>query len=199
MFGWFRYCIFVFQNEFSKWTKMQYLFSLSLVFASFVLSAQVNWISFSDLEKAQQSDPRPVIVDMYTTWCGPCKMMDANTFNHPKVAAYINRHFHAVKFNAEGNEEILFGGQRIVNEQYDPAKRGRNATHPFAGSFAVNGRLAYPTTAYLSPDLKMLTQPIQGYLTPDKIEPILKFFGSKAFERQTWDQFNESFAPEWIN
>lgn len=178
---------------------MRFLSVLMFFVVSLQSSAQVQWISFSELEAAQKKDPRPVIVDMYTTWCGPCKMMDANTFNNPKVAAYINKHFHAVKFNAEGDEVVVFGGQRIVNEQYDPNRKGRNATHPFAGSFSVNGRLAYPTTAYLSPDLKLLTQPIQGYLTPDKIEPILKYFGSGTYLKKSWEEFNMSFQAEWNN
>jgi len=157
----------------------------------------VNWISFSELESAVKKDPKPVIVDMYTTWCGPCKMMDKNTFNNPEVAAYINKHFHAVKFNAEGDERIVFRGQTFQNEQYDPGKRGRNATHPFAGNFAVKGRLAYPTTAYMDSDLNLLTQPVQGYLTPDRIEPILKYFGTGAYKDTDWETFNASMKQEW--
>lgn len=168
------------------------------MFFSFTTAAQsVNWISFSELEEVIKKDPKPVIVDMYTTWCGPCKMMDKNTFNNPEVAAYINANFHAVKFNAEGNDAIAFRGQTFKNEDYDPNKRGRNATHPFAGNFAVKGRLAYPTTAYLDSDLNLLTQPIQGYLTPENIEPILKYFGSRKYNDTPWEDFQTSFTPEW--
>ncbi|MCC5915773.1 MAG: DUF255 domain-containing protein [Cryomorphaceae bacterium] len=176
---------------------MKILSSVLFVIISVFAHAQVNWISFSELEAAIKEKPKPIIVDMYTTWCGPCKMMDKNTFQNPKVAAYINEHFYAVKFNAEGNEIVHFKGKEIRNKNYDPNKAGRNATHPFAGNFAVEGRLAYPTTAYLSPNLDMITQPIQGYLTPDRIEPILKFFGSGAYLEKTWDEFQKTFVAEW--
>ena len=41
-------------------------------------------------------------MDIYTDWCGPCKLMDKNTFQNPDVAQYLNNNFYAVKFNAEG-------------------------------------------------------------------------------------------------
>ncbi|MDG1381967.1 MAG: hypothetical protein P8P45_07240, partial [Flavobacteriales bacterium] len=36
--------------------------------------ASINWISVSDLEDLQAKEPRKVMIDVYTQWCGPCKM-----------------------------------------------------------------------------------------------------------------------------
>ena len=47
-------------------------------------------------------------MDVYTNWCGPSKLLDKNTFQNPDVSRYISEHFYAVKFNAEGTEEITF-------------------------------------------------------------------------------------------
>ncbi|MGK0639831.1 thioredoxin family protein [Schleiferia thermophila] len=173
-----------------------------LISLSFTLLAQaqskVQWFKFSDIEKLQKKQQKPIFVDVYTNWCGPCKMLDANTFNDPRVAEYINKNFYPVKFNAEGNDTIHFQGQLYMNQNYDPTRaHSRNATHPFAGYFAVNGGLAYPTTAYLDPNFKHLTQPIQGYLTPQNIEPILKYFGTNAYKTKTWEDFLKDFKPEW--
>ena len=47
-------------------------------------------------------------MDMYTVWCGPCKMLDKNTFHNKDVADYINKYYYAVKFNAEGRMTKFF-------------------------------------------------------------------------------------------
>lgn len=177
------------------------LFSLIVLFGLNTLNAQtkINWIKFNELPQIQKKQQKLVFVDVYTNWCGPCKMLDAQTFSDPRVADYINKHFYAVKFNAEGNDTVRFQDKVYINENYDPARAMyRNATHPFAGYFAVQGGgLAYPTTAYLDSDLKHLSQPVQGFLTPQKIEPILKYFGSKAYLNKSFQDFLKDFKPEW--
>jgi thiol:disulfide interchange protein len=45
------------------------------------------------MQDALRSDPRPVLVDVYTQWCGPCKMLAAQTFTDPWVVDYINSHY----------------------------------------------------------------------------------------------------------
>ena len=37
------------------------------------------------------------MMDVYTKWCGPCKMMMANTFTNANVIEYINANYYAVK------------------------------------------------------------------------------------------------------
>ena len=41
---------------------------------------KINWLSIEEVEVLQQKEPRKVLMDVYTTWCGPCKMMMKNTF-----------------------------------------------------------------------------------------------------------------------
>ena len=39
---------------------------------------KINWLSIEEVEVLQQKEPRKVLMDVYTTWCGPCKMMMRN-------------------------------------------------------------------------------------------------------------------------
>ena len=87
---------------------MKQIFIFTALFFSFVLSAQeVNWMTFNQALEAQKKAPKKIFVDMYTVWCGPCKLYDRNTFANKDVAAFINANFYPVKFNAEGDAEII--------------------------------------------------------------------------------------------
>jgi thiol:disulfide interchange protein len=56
---------------------------------------------------------RPILVDVYTTWCGPCKMMDKAVFHNKTVADYLNAHFICIKIDAETPDGAVF--QRDYN------------------------------------------------------------------------------------
>ena len=65
-----------------------------------ILSNQVNgqsieWITFEQAVKAQEENPKKILMDVYTDWCGPCKLMDKKTFQNPYVAAYVREHYYA--------------------------------------------------------------------------------------------------------
>ncbi|WP_316836612.1 thioredoxin family protein [Pedobacter nutrimenti] len=49
---------------------------------------------------------KPIFVDIYTSWCGPCKVMAAQVFTRPEVGAKYNKGFVNVKIDAEKGEGI---------------------------------------------------------------------------------------------
>lgn len=159
--------------------------------------ALVKWTDIETAQKAAKKDGKPLMIDVHTSWCGPCRMLDKNTFQDPQTAAYINANFHAVKFDAEGPEKVVYNGKPYANPSYKPAmKGGRNGTHELTMAIApVNGRVAYPTVVYMDKDGQVLA-PVQGYMTPDQIEPILHFFGDGAYKKQEFTDFQKGFASK---
>jgi thioredoxin-related protein len=156
--------------------------------------AEINWIKVDDLEAAQAKEPRKVLIDVYTKWCGPCKMMMRNTFTNADVISYINENYYAVKFDAEGPDPVEFKGNTFSNPTYVPNKPGRNGVHELSRAFKVR---AYPTIVYLDEELEMIA-PISGYKSPQQIELYLKFFDTayaSGTSQEEWDAFQSSFTP----
>lgn len=136
-----------------------------------VLSAQeIQWMTLNEALEAQKTVPKKIFMDVYTKWCGPCKLLDRNTFANKDVARYISEHYYAVKFNAEGNEDIAFYDRVFKNPAFDPKRNGRNATHQFTQFLGISG---YPTMVFFSEDGDPI-MPLVGYYRPRQLEPYLK-------------------------
>lgn len=57
------------------------------------------------LEKAT-AEKKVVMIDFYTTWCGPCKMLDKQTWPDEDVRTWINEHAIALKVDAEKKRDL---------------------------------------------------------------------------------------------
>jgi len=69
---------------------------------------KIEWMSLEQAIKKSGKQPKKIFMDMYTDWCGWCKKMDQTTFSDPVIAAYMNKHYYAVKFDAEGQDSVVF-------------------------------------------------------------------------------------------
>ena len=146
----------------------------------------IKWMTFEQAIKESQKNKKKVFIDVYTDWCGWCKKMDATTFANPKIAAYVNQYFYAVKFNAEQKEPINFR-----EREFKFIPNGQRGYHELAAEL-MQGKLSYPTIVYLDKDLNLI-QPIPGFQTPEAIEPIINFFGSDKYRSISWEAFLAEF------
>ena len=147
------------------------LLTLFVALGTLAIQAQeIKWMPLDEALAAQKKNAKPIFMDVYTDWCGPCKMLDKNTFHDKAVADYINENYYAVKFNAEGNEEINYKGKKYSNPNYVANRKGRNSVHDFTLFLKVR---AYPSMMIF--DSKgNVAEPVVGYHTPDQLLEVLK-------------------------
>ncbi len=63
-----------------------------------------NFTTFTGALQQAKSDHRLIFIDVYTDWCGPCKLMDAEVFPVAAVGQLYNAKFINVKVDAEKGE-----------------------------------------------------------------------------------------------
>jgi thioredoxin-related protein len=188
--------------------------------SSFIISdnkeehGPVNWITFQEAVKKCKTKPKPILIDIYTTWCGPCKMLSKNTFGNEKIAKYMNENFYCVKFDAEMRDTVKFTmmipdtlrdknnaikkigekPQEYVFVNPYPATVSRT-THQFAASILQGYQIAFPSVVFLSKEVKRLDV-LQGYFPPEQFEPIVKFYGSESYDKIKWEEYQKTFKSE---
>lgn len=170
---------------------------ISLIFCCSLSAQKIQWMSFEEAVAAQKIAPKKIFIDIYTEWCGPCKLLDSKTFGNKDVAQYISDHYYAVKFNAEGQEEINFFNQTFSNPAFDPNRTGRNATHQFAQYLGIS---AYPTMVFIGEDGSPI-MPLVGYQTPQQLELFLKMIYQEDYlvfaTQDDFIEYRKSFIPKF--
>ena len=148
---------------------------------------KIHWRTFQEAIELSKKEKRKIFIDVYTAWCGWCKVMDKNTFTNPVLVKYINEKYYAVKLDAEMKDSIFFNNYLFVN----PDPKTTRSTHQLAASL-LNNKMSYPTTVFLDENFSLLTQ-VPGYMQPSQLEPIIKYFGEDSFKNIKWEDYQQTF------
>lgn len=149
---------------------------------------KVYWMDFDKAQAHMKHKPKKVYIDMYTTWCHWCKVMDKKTLSNPNVVKYLNDNFYAIKFNAESKEDVEFMGKTY---KYDAKRKA----HELAIEL-MNGRMTFPTSVFMEENFGQ-GQPVPGYLKIHDIEMILKYMAEGKNKTMPWSEWQSGFEPQW--
>lgn len=98
--------------------------------------------SWEEILALAKKENKPIFLDVYASWCGPCKLLKKNTFPDEKVGAYFNENFINATLNGEKGD-----GLKVARE------------------LKVNG---YPSLYVLNSEGKLILYSV-GYLAPSDL------------------------------
>lgn len=129
-------------------------------------------LSFEQATAQAREKEKLVFIDFYTTWCGPCKKLDATTFKDPRVIKWIKERAIAIKVDAEQQQAL--------------AKRYQVSAYPTMLFVNGDGVEAGRLLGYVNAELFMTRAAvaIQGDGGENNLEAAAKTAGNDPFARQ---------------
>lgn len=105
----------------------------------------LNW---SQIKEKAKKENKFIFVDLYTTWCGPCKYMNTNVFTQHKVGNFFNSNF----VNAQIQMDKTDQDSEEVKSWYAESER-------FAKDYKI---AAYPTFLIFNPQGELVHRMVGG-------------------------------------
>jgi thioredoxin-related protein len=149
-------------------------------------AAETKWYSLAEAEKLNKKEPRKFLIDIYTTWCNGCKVMNKATFSDALVREYIAKNFYLIDLNAETKDSLFYQGKMYYNN-------GKNGT-PFNDLVMElsHRNLSLPTLVVLDEQMNSIDN-LPFYMSPESLDPILHFYGGNSYKTVKWEAFKKDF------
>jgi thioredoxin-related protein len=152
-------------------------------------SQTIKWHTFTEALELNKIEPRKIVVDVYTDWCGWCKVMEKNTYNNKIIAEYLSKKFYIVRLDAEQKEDVKIG-----NKTYKFVAQGRRGYHELA-AVLLQGNMVYPSVVFLDEKVRII-QSFQGYIRAKPFDQIIKFIGENHYITKSWNEFIASYESQ---
>jgi thiol:disulfide interchange protein len=104
----------------------------------------VKWVSLSDAPGLARQQRKRIFYEFSAEWCGPCKVMNAEVFNDPKLAALINERFIAVRVIDRQREDGVNASDVELLQQRFQVQAFPTVVVADAGGTALDTLVGYP-------------------------------------------------------
>ncbi|WP_321281076.1 thioredoxin family protein [Marinifilum fragile] len=149
--------------------------------------------SFEEAKMKAKTENKPLFVDVYTSWCGPCKKLSKEVFPQKIVGDYFNKSFVCFKLQADKKDS---NNQEIANQYHVTA-------YPTLMWLDGDGKLLHVSTGFKVPqqlvaeakvvfdENRRVGSVIEKWHNGDRSLPVaLKYF---AFDKNSKGEFDSYF------
>lgn len=125
------------------------------------LAAQES-IPINEVENKLKENPKHIIIELYTDWCGICAIQDKKIQKDKALISKLNDEFYFVRFDAESKESFTINAYEFKNQ---------DKIHDFAKAIASDSN-AFPAWIILNPKLEIIFQ-YNGLIETEDLKAIL--------------------------
>src|SRR5690349_18049972 len=84
----------------------------NITYAQEIIFERTTW---AEIKAKAKQEKKLIFLDAYTTWCGPCKMLEKTVFKDAAVAEFYNRNFVNARKDMEKSEGLEIAKQYSIN------------------------------------------------------------------------------------
>ncbi|MGC4022079.1 MAG: DUF255 domain-containing protein [Cyclobacteriaceae bacterium] len=160
--------------------------------------SSVKWMTFEEAVEKSKTEKRKIFIDVYTDWCGWCKVMDKQTFPDPEIAKLLNEKFYPVKLDAEQTNDIVFRGTTF---KFIPS--GNSGVHQLAAALLQN-KMSYPNSVFLDEEFRIIPiyqglSSVPGFHKPEEFHSFISFVGGDFYQRMNLSQYQQEYKSPYAN
>jgi len=160
------------------------------------LTGPVKWMSFEEAVEKSKTEKRKIFIDVFTDWCGWCKVMDKNTFPDPEIAKVLNENFYPVKLNAEQTADVVFRGTT-----FKFIAQGNRGYHQLAAAL-LNNQLSYPNFVFLDEEYRIIPiyqgySSLPGYKKPEEFHLFVSFIAGNFYQKFNIQDYQQVYKSPY--
>ena len=162
------------------------------------LAGPIKWMSFEEAVEKSKIEKRKIFIDVFTDWCGWCKVMDKNTFPDPEIVKMLNENYYPVKFNAEQTADVIFRGTT-----FKFIAQGNRGYHQLAAAL-LNNQMSYPNFVFLDEEFRIIpvyqgSTSLPGYRKPEEFHVFLNFVGSDSYQKMNINDYQKEYKSPYTS
>ena len=165
-------------NKYSPWNEYMDCFNATFRPENDTIGqfeGSVDWMDFNAAVKKMKTEPKKLLLYIYSNWNTSSKIMLGGSFKEKALAEYINKNFYAVQIPYDITDSLVIAGKTFVNET-------NQAQHPHQIVLSLL-HPDYRIPAFVIFD-ENATHPMfvqRGFSSYSTIERLLTYFNDKLY------------------
>ncbi len=149
---------------------------------------KIRWKTLDEALELNKKEPRKILLNFYNYNKISCSLLRTQTFNQAQIAEYLNEKYYPVNIDVFSQDTMTIMGQTYINEN----KPYKYHQLPIA---ALGGKMIFPAFIILDENEKVLIK-VQEYMTPEKFEPLMKYYGDDFYKKEKYNTFMKEFKSK---